>query len=126
MAIRSKIDPKYLFYFLRLQFLNGKFMSNSTQTTNIANINSATLGETETPIPPLEEQKRIVVHIETLFAKLDEAKEKAMAELNLSFDDDFDFVGTQGDAYKMIGNAVPVKLASAIALSVAEILDKYN
>ena len=77
MAIRSKIDPKYLFYFLRLQFLNGKFMSNSTQTTNIANINSATLGETETPIPPLEEQKRIVVHIETLFAKLDEAKEKA-------------------------------------------------
>lgn len=43
-----------------------------------------------------------------------------------SFDDDFDFVGTQGDAYKMIGNAVPVKLASAIALSVAEILDKYN
>lgn len=43
-----------------------------------------------------------------------------------SFDDDFEFVGTQGDAYKMIGNAVPVKLASAIALSVAEILDKYN
>ena len=77
MAIRSKIDPKYLFYFLRLQFLNGKFMGNSTQTTNIANINSATLGETETPIPPLEEQKRIVIHIESLFAKLDEAKEKA-------------------------------------------------
>ena len=76
MAIRSKIDPKYLFYFLRLQFLNGKFMGNSTQTTNIANINSATLGETETPIPPLEEQKRIVVRIDSLFAKLDEAKEK--------------------------------------------------
>ena len=77
MAIRSKINPKYLFYFLRLQFLNGKFMGNSTQTTNIANINSTALGETETPIPPLTEQERIVSRIESLFAKLDEAKEKA-------------------------------------------------
>ncbi len=77
MAIRSKINPKYLFYFLRLQFLNGKFMGNSTQTTNIANINSTSLGETETPIPPLSEQHRIVARIESLFAKLDEAKEKA-------------------------------------------------
>ena len=77
MAIRSKINPKYLFYFLRLQFLNGKFMGNSTQTTNIANINSTALGETETPIPPLTEQERIVLRIESLFAKLDEAKEKA-------------------------------------------------
>lgn len=77
MAIRSKINPKYLFYFLRLQFLNGKFMGNSTQTTNIANINSTSLGETETPIPPLEEQHRIVACIDSLFAKLDEAKEKA-------------------------------------------------
>lgn len=77
MAIRSKINPKYLFYFLRLQFLNGKFMGNSTQTTNIANINSTSLGETETPIPPFDEQQRIVSRIESLFAKLDEAKEKA-------------------------------------------------
>ena len=77
MAIRSKIKPQYLFYFLRLQFLNGKFMGNSTQTTNIANINSTSLGETETPVPPLDEQKRIVDRIESLFTKLDEAKEKA-------------------------------------------------
>lgn len=77
MAIRSKIEPQYLFYFLRLQFLNGKFMGNSTQTTNIANINSTSLGETETPVPPLDEQKRIVDRIESLFTKLDEAKEKA-------------------------------------------------
>lgn len=30
-----------------------------------------------------------------------------------SFDDDFDFVGSQGNAYQMIGNAVPPKLAKA-------------
>ena len=28
-----------------------------------------------------------------------------------SFDDDFDFVGSQGNAYQMIGNAVPPQLA---------------
>lgn len=39
-----------------------------------------------------------------------------------SFDDDFDFVGSQGDAYKMIGNAVPVKFAKAIASAIFEFM----
>lgn len=37
-----------------------------------------------------------------------------------TFDDDFEFVGSQGDAYKMIGNAVPVKFAEAIANAIYE------
>jgi len=43
-----------------------------------------------------------------------------------SFDDDFDFVGAQGDAYKMIGNAVPPKLAYAIANALDEFLKKHG
>lgn len=39
-----------------------------------------------------------------------------------SFDDDFEFIGSQGDAYKMIGNAVPVKLAEAIAKAINEFI----
>ena len=39
-----------------------------------------------------------------------------------SFDDDFEFIGTQGDAYKMIGNAVPVKFANAIACAIIELM----
>lgn len=39
-----------------------------------------------------------------------------------SFDDDFDFIGSQGNAYQMIGNAVPPKLAKAIAYAVADLL----
>lgn len=38
------------------------------------------------PVPPLPEQQRIVEQIESLFSKLDEAKEKAQGILN-SFDD---------------------------------------
>lgn len=40
-----------------------------------------------------------------------------------SFDDDFNFIGTQTDVYIMIGNAVPPKLAKSIGLAVATILD---
>ena len=77
LAIRSKsISSKFLFYFLRLEFLLGHFMGKSTQTTNIANINTANLGNYAFPLPPFAEQQRIVERIETLFAKLDEAKEK--------------------------------------------------
>lgn len=40
-----------------------------------------------------------------------------------SFDDDFEFMGPQGAAYKMIGNAVPPKLAYAIGLAVNDLLE---
>lgn len=43
-----------------------------------------------------------------------------------SFDDDFDFIGTQGNAYQMIGNAVPPKLAKAISFAVADLLEKIG
>lgn len=80
LNIRAKeMSSKYLFYFLRHEFLAGKFIGESLQTTNIANINTTTLGNYEIPFPPLPEQQRIVDRIESLFAKLDEAKEKAQA-----------------------------------------------
>ena len=41
-----------------------------------------------------------------------------------SFDDDFEFVGTQGDAYKMIGNAVPVRFANAIAYAIIDLMEE--
>lgn len=43
-----------------------------------------------------------------------------------SFDDDFDFVGTQGNAYQMIGNAVPPKLAKRVALALSILLDEIK
>lgn len=77
MALRAnKLLSKFLFYYLRLEFLLGRFRGESTQTTNIANISSSVLGEYTFPLPPLSEQQRIVERIEELFAKLDEAKER--------------------------------------------------
>lgn len=42
-----------------------------------------------------------------------------------TFDDDFEFIGSQGACYKMIGNAVPPLLAKKIALSIDILLMKY-
>lgn len=41
-----------------------------------------------------------------------------------SFPDDFEFVGSRGNAYQMIGNAVPPKLAKAIASAVRKLLEE--
>lgn len=39
-----------------------------------------------------------------------------------SFDDDFEFIGTQGHAYQMIGNAVPPKFAKCLANAIDELM----
>ena len=41
-----------------------------------------------------------------------------------SFPDDFEFPCSRGDAYQMIGNAVPVNLAFAVARAVSHLFDK--
>lgn len=41
-----------------------------------------------------------------------------------SFPDDFEFVGSRGNAYQMIGNAVPPRLAKAIASAVRKLLEE--
>ena len=51
---------------------------NATGTT-FAQVSSKTLQKMSVPFPPLPEQHRIVSRIESLFTKLDEAKEKAQA-----------------------------------------------
>lgn len=43
-----------------------------------------------------------------------------------TFDDDYEFVGSMSDKYKMIGNAVPPIFARVIAESILKIYSKYN
>lgn len=43
-----------------------------------------------------------------------------------SFDDDFEFIGNRGNAYQMIGNAVPPKLANSIAYAIYDLLKELE
>ena len=70
--------PEYIFYLYKSDFMDNLIHDMSAGTTvdtyTIINAN-----RTMFPLPPLAEQNRIVSRIESLFAKLDEAKEKAQA-----------------------------------------------
>ena len=46
------------------------------------------------------------------------------AALLQSFPKDFEFIGSQGSCYKMIGNAVPPQMAKTIALGISSILNQ--
>lgn len=63
------------------------------------------------------------IHYDSAQARTITAREAALLQ---SFDIDFEFVGSRGDVYEMIGNAVPPQLAKALAVSVVEMLKKYK
>lgn len=66
--------------FYRYFFLNfEQYLYDNATGTTFAQVSGAVLQEMLVPLPPIAEQKRIVDRIESLFAKLDEAKEKAQA-----------------------------------------------
>ena len=67
---------KYLFYYARSQKEAFIGMGKGGAQPNIS---QEIIKEHPIPLPPLTEQQRIVDRIESLFAKLDEAKEKAQA-----------------------------------------------
>lgn len=72
---------KFVFYLFKSPFIKKQIHEMSAGTTvdtyTIVNAN-----KTKLPLPPLKVQQRIVDRIESLFAKLDEAREKAEVVLD--------------------------------------------
>ena len=73
----EKVDSKYVYYILQSQCFVEQF--NDRKHGLIGGVSVNALAGINFPIPPLAEQHRIVDRIESLFTKLDEAKEKAQA-----------------------------------------------
>lgn len=76
-----KYNPLYLYYYMNTESFANELWEKSSATT-IAIVNKAKMESCVFPLAPLAEQQRIVDRIESLFAKLDEAKEKVQAVLD--------------------------------------------
>ena len=72
----ESVHKPYVSYYFQGDMYRNR-MRQLASGVNINNIRNEYITDTPIPLPPLNEQKRIVSHIEALFAKLDEAKEKA-------------------------------------------------
>jgi type I restriction enzyme S subunit len=81
LNISSGINEKYLLYFVDSK---RDLLRNSKTGSAIPHLNKKLFFSLEFPLPPLQEQQRIVEKIESLFAKLDEAKEKVQEVMYLS------------------------------------------
>lgn len=73
------INKEYLYYAL---LASEWYFEQVAVGTAVRNLNSERVAGTPTPLPTLPEQQRIVDRIENLFAKLDEAKQKAQDALD--------------------------------------------
>ena len=76
--VRESAINKYVDYFFNLQLFIEYAVSNS-KGINLPRVSENVVLDSLCPLPPLAEQQRIVDRIESLFAKLDEAKEKAQS-----------------------------------------------
>ena len=71
--------PRYLYWYLKG---NKELLERYASGTTFLELSASKAGLVELPLPPLPEQQRIVDRIESLFAKLDEAKQKAQDALD--------------------------------------------
>ncbi len=78
IRVIPKISATLVIDYLQSPLYWGQITDKSQGTTRL-NVNANVLKKLLFPLPPLSEQHRIVSRIESLFAKLDEAKEKAQA-----------------------------------------------
>ena len=80
VEIIEPINIDYVFYWFKYRWFD--FNKDKMFGTAIPYIRLGNLQEFPIPVPPLAQQQRIVNHIESLFAKLDEARQKVQGALD--------------------------------------------
>ena len=79
LRFTEALSPLLFQYYSQSFQYKDAILARINMAVNQVSINQKQIGTIEFPLPPLAEQQRIVDRIESLFAKLDEAKEKAQA-----------------------------------------------
>ena len=70
---RRGIDPRWALAVFRHHMHSGRFTRESRITTNIAHLSASRFKSIEFPVPPLDEQRRIVEILEDHLSRLDAA-----------------------------------------------------
>ena len=130
----SEIDKK-IFYLLEKDISDGTNFYNSTeklkelyyqQTGKKSNVHKYYVlrwDEQSNTIPAhLYKDGLRHIHPDPEQARSITVREAARLQ---SFDDDYEFIGSMMDQYKMIGNAVPPKFSNAIAKAIKDIFNDY-
>lgn len=78
IVANDKVLPAYLFWAFRTDAVRSQIWANTRHAVNQASINIRNLSTVEIPVPPLEEQNRIVEALDDHLSRLD----KALADLN--------------------------------------------
>lgn len=73
-SISEELDEDFLYLYLPIPL---KQINEATPSVTVKHLSSTSLQKLHFPLPTIEEQQRIVKRIESLFEKLDAAKEKA-------------------------------------------------
>ncbi|MBN1838733.1 MAG: restriction endonuclease subunit S, partial [Campylobacterales bacterium] len=68
----DNLDKEFLYYVLSSSFVYEQFKNKASGTT-VKNLNSSLVKDVDIPLPPLEEQRRIVGKLDGLFAKIDKS-----------------------------------------------------
>ncbi len=71
--VSSRINCNFIAQFMTTEKVRKYFIDTATKTTNLASTNRRTLGNLALLIPPLNEQNKILFHIQTQSAKIDRA-----------------------------------------------------
>ncbi len=72
--------PQFLMIVLRTQYARSSLIDSASQTTNIANISLGKLNPLLIPVPPTDEQSRIVARVEELMTLCDTLEAKGKLE----------------------------------------------
>lgn len=76
-AVRPHVlHPDYMYLLLRSPYMQARMRATASQTTNIANISLAGMRPIPIPVPPAEEQSRIVAKVDELMALCDQLEQQ--------------------------------------------------
>jgi type I restriction enzyme S subunit len=79
IEVKDGVESAYLSNYLKFFYVSGAINNYQAGSNNLRNLNYTEYETIEVPLPPLNEQRRIVDRIEVLFAQLDKGDEALCA-----------------------------------------------